>query len=533
VATTWTAPVEVALTSDLYGRLSEHERAMLPILLDACAEMDAIFWQEAYGDRDALLSTIDDPDMRRFAEFNYGPWDRRAGNVPFLSNVAPKPLGARFYPADMTTDEFEAACAESPERAVALRSQYTLVRRGGAGRLLAVPYHEAFADFVGRAAAKLREAAALAVDPGLRTYLELRADALLTDDYRPSDVAWLDMKSNGIDLIIGPIEAFEDGLYGRKTAHLGVIVLKDRDWSARLSRLAGLLPDLQRGLPVSAAYKPEMSGSDGELAVYDTVAYAGDASASSPIAINLPNDEDLQLEKGTRRLQLRNAMRGMFDHMFSLIADLVIAPDQRTHVRFEALFETVMCHEIAHGLGVKHTIDRPLTVREALHDQHSAVEEGKADIVGLHLLARLTEAGELADGTLIGGYVTFVADLIRQIRTGSASDEARASLANLGFLLEAGAISRDPGAGTYRVDVPTMRRAIDSLAEKYLRLQGDGDYEGAIAFIPKEIALGMTLKADLDRLAAANIPRALRFRPATDLALRDWRLRCADMAGDP
>jgi Peptidase family M49 len=352
-------------------------------------------------------------------------------------------------------------------------------------------------------------------------YLELRAEAPLSDDYRPSDLAWLGMKSNGIDLIIGPIEDYEDALYGRKTAHEGVVVLKDRDRSARLSRLMGLLPDLQRGLPVSDAYKRETPGINGELSVYDVVAYAGDASATSPHAINLPNDEDLQLTMGTRRLQLRNAMHVKFDRMTVPNADHVIAPDQRSHVRFEAYFESTMCHEIAHGLGVKHAIDRRLTVREALHDQHWAVEEGKDDIVGLHLLARLIEAGELSDTTLISAYVTFVADMFRQIRKGSASVYARANLANLGSLLEAGAISRDPATGTYRVDVPTMRRAIDFLTAKYLHLQGDGDYEDAVAFIPKEIELSPTLKADLDRLAAANIPKAVRFLPATDLAFRD------------
>ena len=268
-------------------------------------------------------------------------------------------------------------------------------------------------------------------------------------------------------------------------------------------------------------YKRETPGIDGEISVYDVVAFAGMASAMSPDAINLPNDEDLQLEKGTRRLQLRNVMQAKFNHMTAPSAASLIAADQLGHVRFGAYFEITLCHEIAHGLGVKHTIDQPLTVRQALRDQQSAVEEGKAEIVGLHLLARFIEGGELADTTLVSVYVTFVADTIRQLRAGSASVYARASLANLGFLLEQGAISRDPGTGTYRVDVLTMRGAIDSLAEKYLRLQGDGDYEGAIAFIPKEFELSSTLKIDLDRLAAANIPKAIRFRPATDLALRD------------
>ena len=400
MAATWTAPVEVALTTELFEGISEGERAILPLLLDACAEMDAIFWHEAYGDRDALLSAIDDAGERRFAEFNYGPWDRRAGNAPFLSDVGPKPAGARFYPADMTSAEFETACAESPERAVALRSPYTLVRRDVAGRLVAVPYHEAFADSVERAAAKIRAAGALADDLGLRTYLELRAEALLTDDYRPSDVAWLDMKANGIDVIIGPIEDYEDALYGRKTAHTGVVLLKDSQWSARLSNLTGALPELQRGLPVPDAYKQETPGSDGQLGVYDAVAYAGHANAIPPDAINLPNDEDLQLTKGTRRLQLKNAMRGIFDQTIVPVADSLIAADQRADVRFEAYFEYVMCHEIAHGLGIKHTIDGSWSVREALREQQSVMEEGKADIVGLHMLARLKAAGELPDASL-------------------------------------------------------------------------------------------------------------------------------------
>lgn len=198
----------------------------------------------------------------------------------------------------------------------------------------------------------------------------------------------------------------------------------------------------------------------------------------------------------------------------------MIAVDQRPQVRFEAYFDFVMCHEIAHGLGIKHTIDRPATVRQALHDQHSAVEEGKADVVGLHLLARLIEEDELADTTLISGYVTFVADMIRQVAKGSASDYARANLANLGFLLETGAVSREPATGTYRVDVEMMREAIDSLAERYLRLQGDGDYGGSIAFIPKEMQLNPALQSDLDRLAAAQIPKFVRFRPVVAKASR-------------
>lgn len=527
----WTGPLEIVLSSDLLAHLTDRERAMLPLLFDACAEMDRIFWAEAYGDRDALLNSIDDPNVRRLAEYNHGPWDRMSGDAPFVAGAGPKPPGARFYPADMTTTEFDAMCAESEEAALGLTSEYTLVRRDAKGRLVAIPYHEAFADAVRRASADLREAARLADDPGLRRYLELRADALLTDDYRASDLAWLDMKSNSIDLIIGPIENYEDALLGRKAAHQGILLIKDRDRTAALDRVTALLPDLQRGLPVPPEYKTELPGVEGDLGVYDVIAFFGFAIPLAPSAVNLPNDEQVQLEKGARRLQLRNAMRPVFKAKALVTAELVLTPDQCGHLEFEAFFDFVLCHEIAHGLGVKHTTAGGSTVREALRDQHSAVEEGKADILGLHLLARLIDRGELSDVTLLGAYVGFTADMFNLIRRGAGSDHARANLANLRALLEAGAIKRDLRAQRYEVDVPTMRQAVDSLVARYLRLQGDGDYEAALAFIPKEMDLEPGLSADLDRLAAAKIPKGNWFHPAVTNRQVDTRFSDQQVPG--
>ena len=504
------------MTSELLAGLNARQRALLQLLLAACTEMDAIFWQEASADRNVVLSEIADPDLRSLVDFNYGPWDRRQGNAPLLPDAGPKPTGASFYPPDMDVAEFEAACAESPERATALRSPHSVVRRDGAGRLGAVAYHEAFAPNVQRASTLLREAAETTDDPAFRTYLQLRADALLSDDYRASELAWLDTKDAAIDLIVGPVEEYEDALFGRKAAHEGVLLLKDRVRSARFDRVTSLLPRLQAGLPVSDAYKLEVPSLDGGIGVYDVIAYAGEASAMTPDAITLPNDEDLQLEKGTRRLQLRNAMRVAFDLVSAAVAASVIAAEQRGHATFEAYFAFVMCHEIAHGLGVKRTIDRQLPVRDALLDQHAAVEEGKADVVGLHMLARLIDLGELSDTSLESCYITYAAELIRQIRMGSASGYARANLANLGALRDAGAIRRDDALGTYEVDVRRMREAIDTLAGRYLRVQGDGDYAAALDLIPKAMDLTPALRADLDRLAAMNIPTAIRFRPAIE-----------------
>ena len=500
----------VRLTTDL-SVLPEGERRMIPLLIDAAAEMDAIFWQQAYGNREQLMAGIEDPEARRFAEINYGPWDRLAGNEPFLPGVGPKPAGANFYPADITKEEFEQAVAAGGARADSLRSLYTLVRRDSSGALTAVPYHVAYAGHVARAAAKLREAAALASDAGLRRYLELRARALETDDYQPSDLAWMDMKTNALDVVIGPIETYEDQLFGFKAANETFVLVKDQEWSRRLARYAAMLPALQRDLPVPAEFKRESPGTDSDLNAYDAVYYAGDANAGSKtIAINLPNDEQVQLRKGTRRLQLKNAMRAKFDAILVPIAGELIAADQRQHVTFDAFFANTMFHEVAHGLGVKNIVNGTGTVREALKERASAMEEGKADVLGLYMVTKLHEQGELGDADVRDNYVTFLASIFRSVRFGASSAHGRANMARFNFFAERGAFSRD-SSGVYRVDFDRMREAMNALSEHILRLQGTGDYDGATAFMEEQGVIGPDLQRSLDRLASAGIPVDIVF----------------------
>ncbi len=506
----------VRLTADL-GGLTEKERQMIPLLIEAAEVMDTIFWQQAYASRDSLLGAIADPAARRYVMVNYGPWDRLDGNRSFVPGVGERPPGAEFYPHDMTKEEFEAA-ARSPVAGAELRSLYTLVRRDSAGGLVAIPYHRAYADQVGRASAKLREAAALAEDPGLRRYLELRAKALETDDYRASDLAWLDMKRNTLDLVIGPIETYDDALFGYKAAHEAYVLIKDREWSEKLTRYASLLPGLQRGLPVPAAYKREKPGSDSDLNAYDAVYYTGRANAGSKtIAINLPNDEQVQIRKGTRRLQLKNAMRAKFDRILVPIADELIAEDQRSHIEFDSFFANVMFHEVAHGLGIKNTIAGKGTVREALKEQAGALEEGKADILGLYMVTRLQQEGELKDADLDDNYVTYLAGIFRSIRFGASSAHGRANAAQFSFFEERGAFTRDSATGRYRVDVPKMRAAADALAEQILRFQGDGDYAGVSRFMASRARISGALQRDLDRLGTKGIPVDIVFEQGVNV----------------
>jgi hypothetical protein len=497
----------VRLTADL-GQLSAGDRQMIPLLIDAAKEMDPIFWMQAFGDRAELLGAIDEQATRQYAEINYGPWDRLAGDEPFVSGYGAKPSGANFYPQDMTVEEFEGAA----ERDAALRDLYTLVRRSDSGALTAIAYREAYAGYVDAASRKLLEAANLAEEPGLKRYLELRAEAMLDDEYRESDRAWLDMKDNAIDIVIGPIETYEDQLFGYKAAHEAYVLIKDIEWSERLSRFAELLPGLQRDLPVPDEYKQEMPGTDSDLNAYDVVYYAGDANAGSKtIAINLPNDETVQLEKGTRRLQLKNTMRAKFDEILVPISNVLIAEDQRQYISFDAFFANTMFHEVAHGLGIKQTINGSSTVRQALRDHASAMEEGKADALGLYMVTRLYEDGILTEGDLRDNYVTFIASILRSVRFGASSAHGRANMVRFNFFEEFAAFTKDEATGTYRVDFEKMREAMAELSQVILTIQGDGDYDAAAELISGKGVIGTALQADLDRLASLGIPVDIVF----------------------
>ncbi len=496
--------------------LSNENKAMLALLIEAARQMDAIFWIQAYGEVDSLLTGIGEDATRKYIEINYGPWDRLAGDEPFVDGVGPKPAGANLYPPDMTIEEFEAVAEADPARADRLRSLYTLVRRSEEGELVAIPYHNAFSERLQAAAVSLRDAADLADDPGLKRYLKLRAEALVTDEYRASDMAWLDMKDNTIEVVIGPIETYEDQLFGYKAAYEAYILIKDKSWSERLSRFASLLPDLQAGLPVADAYKRETPGTDSDLNAYDAIYYAGEANAGSKtIAINLPNDETVQLEKGTRRLQLKNTMRAKFDKILVPISQVLISQEQRGHITFDAFFENTMFHEVAHGLGIKNTINGKGTVRTALRETASAMEEGKADILGLYMVTSLYDQGILSEGDLLDNYVTFMASIFRSVRFGASSAHGRANMVRFNFFSERGALTRDDQAGTYSVDFDRMRKAMRDLSVLILTTQGDGDYEGASQLLAEKGVIGPQLQADLDRLAALGIPVDIIFEQGT------------------
>jgi Peptidase family M49 len=502
----------VRLTTDL-TKVSEQDRVILKHFIAAAEHVNDIYWLQGWGDPAPLLGGIGDPELRRLVEINLGPWDRIDANAPFVAGVGPKPAGAQFYPADMTKEEFEAFADP------AKTGLYSLVRRDEAGKLKLLPYSQAYAAQLKPIAAQLRSAAAITSDPQLRKYLELRATALETDDYRPSDFAWMQMKSNTVDVVIGPIETYEDQLFGYRAAFEAYVLVKDLEWSDRLARFAKFLPEMQRNLPVPAAYKKEPAGSASDLNAYDVIYVAGDSNAGSKtIAINLPNDEEVGLKAGTRRLQLKNAIQAKFKATLLPIATELIAKDQLQNVNPDAFFANVMFHEVAHGLGIKNTLDGKGTVRSALRENYSAIEECKADILGLYLVTQLLEKKELKDTTLLDHYVTFVAGIVRSVRWGAANAHSVANLIEFNFFQDRGAFSRDAASGTYRVDAAKMSQAVTALAERLIKLQGDGNYTAVAKVLAEEGRMRDGLKSDLERLANRNIPVDIVYEQGLQVA---------------
>lgn len=501
---------EVRLTTDL-SWLSSQEKEIITILIDVAVIMDDIFWMEAYGDKEELFDRVENEYAREYIKIHYGPWDRLNGNAPFLPGFGEKPASARFYPSDMTVSEFEEW--DDPEK----NSLYTIIKRDDDGRLVAVPYSEYFSEQHSEAALLMMKAAELAEDEGLKKYLTMRAEALLSNDYQPSDFAWMEMKQSNIDFVVGPIENYEDQLFGYKAAHEAFVLVKDPEWSARLAKYNSMLTGLQAALPVDPAYKSEVPGTDADMNVYDAIYYAGDCNAGSKtIAINLPNDPEIHLAIGSRKLQLKNSMNAKFDKILIPIANMLIDESQRQHITFDAFFENTTFHEVAHGMGVKNTINNKGTVRDALKEQYSALEEAKADIMGLWLVTRLYEMGEITSGEVMDNYVTFFAGIFRSSRFGAASAHGKANMLSLKYFADNGAFVYQDN-GYYKVRFEEMKKAVESLVGRILTVQGDGDYETAKEWIERDGVMTESLRRDLDKVNEEGIPVDIVFKQGKEV----------------
>lgn len=507
---------QVELKSDLVNNLNDKEKELVKIFFQVGEITDDLFWQQTFGDK-SQLDTITDNYAKEFAMIHYGAWDRLDNNKPFLAGYGEKPAVCNYYPHDITAEEFDAF--EDANK----NSWYTVIRRNEDGSLKSVWYHEAYAEEIGRICALLEKAVTLAEDPGLKNYLEKRIEAFKTDDYLESDLAWMDMKDSKIDFVTGPIESYDDKFQETKASYESFILLKDEARSKDLAKFVAMLPALQKELPCAPEYMTFVPGTSSDLNVYDAVYYAGDCNAGSKtIAINLPNDERVHALKGTRRLQLRNSMKAKFDKILMPIGQLIVTPGQQKYLNFDAFFWNVTFHEVAHGLGVKQTINTNESVDAVMGTEKTSWEEAKADILGLFMVTKLIEMGEITNITAEDAIATYIAGILRSVRFGAASSHGKANMMCFNYMEKAGAFSRD-AKGQYVIDFGKAKEAMNGWAALILQTQGDGNVEFATKYRAENGGITPALQADLDKINGAGIPRDITFIQGADILLGETK----------
>lgn len=506
----------VELKSDLVNNLNDKEKELVRIFFQVGEITDNLFWKQTFGDK-SQLDTITDSYAKEFAMIQYGAWDRLDNNKPFLAGYSEKPAVCNYYPHDITAEEFDAF--EDANK----NSWYTVIRRNEDGSLKSVWYHEAYAEEIGRICTLLEKAVTLAEDPGLKNYLEKRIEAFKTDDYLESDLAWMDMKDSKIDFVTGPIESYDDKFQETKASYESFILLKDEARSKDLAKFVSMLPALQKELPCAPEYKTFVPGTSSDLNVYDAVYYAGDCNAGSKtIAINLPNDERVHALKGTRRLQLRNSMKAKFDKILLPIGQLIVTPEQQKYLNFDAFFWNVTFHEVAHGLGVKQTINTNESVDAVMGTEKTSWEEAKADILGLFMVTKLIEMGEITNITAEDAITTYIAGILRSVRFGAASSHGKANMMCFNYMEKAGAFSRD-AKGQYVIDFEKAKEAMNGWAALILQTQGDGNIEFATKYRAENGGITPALQADLNKINEAGIPRDITFIQGVDILLGETK----------
>jgi hypothetical protein len=517
-------PVEIGFDENL---LDAVERKVLRLLVEAAMDIDQLFLRQVSPRNPEwrrALATWEAPEAAsalRFFDLMFGPWDRLDHDRPLLA-VGPKPAGAGYYPADLTQEEFTAWIEQHPDQREAFEGYFTVIRRHEAGGLVAVPYAEAYREWLEPAAAKLREAAALTPDPRLQRYLATRADAFESNNYYESDLAWMDLGDGKIEVVIGPYEVYEDGLMGYKAAFESFVTVRDPEASAQLARLAAHLPGLEAALPYDDRYKGGQRGAESPISVVDVAFTGGDTKAGvQTTAFNLPNDERVRQTKGSKKVMLRNVARAKFGNSLIPLARIGVVEEQLPLITFDAYFTHVLMHEMAHGVGpgfITLADGTQTDVNRALRELYAPVEEAKADIVGLWSIPHLVDKGEFPDEFEQQVYASFLGGIFRSVRFGAAAAHGKANMVIYNWLMEREAYVHDPATGRHRVEMDRMREAVGSLAHEILTLQAEGDYDRAKLLLDRYGVMPPSLKAALDRMREVPVDIAPRYTVLEEMA---------------
>src|SRR3954462_12069017 len=472
--------------------LTAEERDVVNYLIQAADLLDPIFLRQVSADNPRVRSEIaslnraDGPLLLAWFAFNAGPWDTLADNRPFWGD-RPLPPGGGVYPADLTKEALDAYLAAHPGEKDAITSPYTVVHREG-DRLVAVPYSVEYRQWLEPAAQLLEKAAARTSNASLRRFLTLRAQAFRTNDYYESEMAWMDVSGTPIEVVIGPYEVYTDNIYAQKTAFEAYVTIADPKQSAALARYKALLPDMERNLPVPDKYKNANRPFSSPILVTEEVHAGGEARPGiQTIAFNLPNDERVRAAKGAKKVILANVLGAKYERIVAPLAGLVFVPEQARQVTKQYMTQETLFHELSHSLGpgILNLNGRQTTVSAELKDQYSAIEESKADVMGAWAILYLMHRGELPIAERDQLLASYMADVFRHLRFGTADAHGRGAAMQYGFLREQGGIAWDPSARRFRLDYDRLEAGLAALVAELVRIEGDGDYAGARAFLDR------------------------------------------------
>jgi len=497
------------LTADT-SKLSSGDKQALQKIIEAAKLLDPLFLRQVWSGNDALekklladKSTLGRERLHYFY-INDGPWSRLDNNVPFIDGVPhEKPPQANSYPDDMTKDEFNSwvATLSDADKQKATGFFY-VIRRGADGKLMTVPYSQAYKQYLDPAAKLLREAAGLTTNATLKNFLNKRADALGSDDYYESDVAWMDLDAP-IDLTFGPYETYEDELFSYKASFEAYVTLRDEAESAKLAKFSGYLQELENNLPLDAKYRNPKLGAASPIRVVNEVYAAGEGNNGvQTAAFNLPNDERVVKEKGSKRVMLKNVQDAKFEKTLIPISRVVLAPSDRSTLAFDSFFTHILCHELMHGLG-PHNITvngQETTVRKQLKELYSAIEEAKADMTGLWALQYMIDKGIIDKSMERTLYTTYLASMFRSVRFGITEAHGRGVAMQFNYLSDEGAIKFDDQSGTFSVDQSKIKQGVEKLTRDLLTLEAEGSYEKAKAILDKFAVIRPSMQTALDKL---------------------------------
>ncbi|MBO7113246.1 MAG: Zn-dependent hydrolase [Bacteroidaceae bacterium] len=492
-------------TPDLSG-ITDNGKEVLNLYRFIADEVDAIYWEQYFGNKNALLDGLTDPAQKEFAQINYGPWDRSTGKS-FVNGYADCAPGAGFYPADMTAQEF--AAFNNPDK----NSPYTLIRRAANGNLETVWYHDAYKEHIDKIANYLKAAADITIKPSVKEYLLSKAQALQTDNYYESSIKWLDMDDSKMDLVVGPNEAADDQLLGVKRSYEAFVLLKNEARTNELMKYVSRIEEFQQDLPGDAAYKTFQPGTGSNIFSCNALYYAGKANAGvKVIALNLPFDADVQRDRGTRTILLENIINAKYNHIINPSGLVLLESDAATHLSGDAFFWNIVFREVAHGLGVKETIDGKGSVEDALGSAAITFEEIKANAAGILLVSKLQNHYDIRKlFTKEDALTTFFVSLVRSERFGEGSALGRANIIIYNYLEEAGAFQRKE-SGKYSLDYAKMESALSDLTALVLKTQATGDKAFATYFENCYSKRSENYDADLMNLALEKIPADIRFK---------------------